>query len=142
MKNKILIVVYVLFLSLVGTNISYASGGDDGGNDDSGFGNDSIGIERQERVVDQAYELGKAIYTGRKHGEPKLSYCVNVNGERLPVKRKALKQFKKSSFSNLAKNLYNCDNPESQVVSELSRDSFLHVLYYLDKRYRLALQRS
>ena len=116
----------------------FASGGGGGGGygGGGGFGGGQV----QQRQVDQTYEVGKAIYNGRQSGFPKLSYCVVAEGEKVPVKSKSIKTYKKTSYNELSKNLYNCDNPDSLVSSELSRDGLLHVLYYLNKRYRLSLR--
>jgi len=72
---------------------------------------------RQLKPVDQTYETGKAIFKGRKKGEPSLEY-------------------------EFSKNLYQCDKPEQLVAQGLTRDSLLYVLYYLNKRHRLGLKGS
>ena len=114
-----------------------ASGGGGGG---YGGGGGGYTGQTQQRQVDQTYEVGKAIYNGRQSGFPKLSYCVVSEGEKVPVKSKTIKPYKRLTYNELAANLYNCDNPDSLVSSELSRDGLLHVLYYLNKRYRLSLR--
>ncbi|MBX2849869.1 MAG: hypothetical protein KTR16_16210 [Acidiferrobacterales bacterium] len=93
-------------------------------------------------IVDQAYELGKSVYKGRQDGIPKLSYCITAEGEQKRLKRRLIKSYKSTTFSNLASNLYNCDIPGKRIKSDLPRDEFLHVLYYLDKRYKLNLRRE
>ena len=118
-----------------------ASGGES--EDDSGGFEEPSDFERIERVVDPTYESGKSIYTGRKRGITKLSYCLkDQDAGVVKLKRKTIKQFKKSSYSELAKNLYQCDTPDSTIKSQLESKDFLHVLYYLNKRYKLNLQRS
>jgi len=93
-------------------------------------------------TVDQAYELGKSVYNGRQDGIPKLSYCVTVDDEKKRLKRRTIKSYKNTTFSNLAANLHNCDIAGNTIKAELPRDEFLHVLYYLDKRYKLNLKRE
>ena len=128
-------------------------GNNESGLDDTDFGlsefaNRSEGrIERELRnrrklTVDNAYELGKSVYYGQKDGVPKLSYCVSIENDKMQLKRKTIKTYKDSSFSKLASSLYNCDAPEKQIIADLQRDEFLHVLYYLDKRYKLNLKRE
>ena len=130
-----------MFSALIMSPQLLASGGESEDNDSEGFG-DSGSFERTERVVDPTYESGKAVYTGRKHATPKLSYCLKGEEGVVKVKRKTIKQFKKSSYSELAKSLYQCDTPDSTIKSQLESKDFLHVLYYLNKRYKLNLQRS
>jgi len=94
-------------------------------------------------VVDQNYEQGKAIFNGRLAGTSKISYCIkdqNADGELVPVKRKSLKSYKRSSYQTISENLYNCDSPDTRIIDELKRDDYLYVLYYLNKRYNLALK--
>lgn len=114
----------------------FASGGGGGGS----YGGGSYGGGQvQQRQVDQTYEVGKAIYKGRQSGVARISYCVASGELKLPVKSKSLKTYKKTTYNNLAENLYNCDKPDSLVASELSKDNLLYVLYYLNKRYNLKL---
>lgn len=95
---------------------------------------------RRAAAVDQNYELGKSIYKGRKAGEPTLEYCVLVEGEKIPLKRKSIKAYKNTSYNDLAANMYYCDEPEKQISDGLTRDSLLYVLYYLNKRHKLNLK--
>jgi len=129
----------VVFFSALMTLFSISANASGGGGFGGGGGGFSGGSTSQ-RAVDQTYEVGKAIYNGRQRGTPRLSYCVASDDGKVPVKRKSLKPFKNTTFTNLAQNLYNCDNPESLVSEELSRDSLIHVLYYLDKRHKLSLR--
>ena len=99
-------------------------------------------LNRPTRVVDEAYELGKSVYYGRKNGIPDLSYCVMVEDQKKKLKRKTIKPYKNTTFSNLASNLYNCNSPENYIKTDLSKNDFLHVLYYLDIRYKLNLKRE
>lgn len=125
---------------LIQPSVSFASGG--GGYSGGGGGGGFSNAPRAQRQVDQTYELGKAIYTGRAKGEPSLDYCVQVEGEKLPVKRKSIKSYKKSTYNDLANNLYDCNSPDELVSDSLTRDSFLYVVYYLNKRHKLDLRGS
>lgn len=141
MNFKPLLIISAVLGALIISSAVFASGGDDNEDNDSsdGFfgGSDDI-----ERVVDPVYESGKAVYTGRKKTVRKLSYCILDGQEPVKLKRKTIKQFKKSSYSQLAKSLYQCDVPDSTIKSQLESKDFIHVLYYLDKRYKLNLERS
>ena len=90
--------------------------------------------------VDQNYEIGKAIFTGRQRGVEKLQYCVNIDGKLLPVKRSALKTFKSSSYNNLSNHLVDCAQPDAPVINKLGNDNAFYVVYYLNKRFRLGLR--
>ena len=135
------LVLFTFFVFIFSQSQAVASGGDDYSSDDeSSVDNlDAFGSER-ERVVDPTYESGKAVYTGRS--APKLSYCVKVGDEIIKVKRKSIKEFKQKSYSDLAKNLYRCDDPNQAIRGSLEKQQFLHVLYYLNKRYKLNLSRA
>ena len=137
-KKSIFVLIF-MFINVVGS-AAFASGSDD--NEDTGgdtFGGGGFG---EQRVVDPTYESGKAIYKGRKKTAPKLSYCLRIGNQTLPVKRKSLKYFKAMSFTELSKHLFSCDEPEKSIISQLERKDFIHVLYYLDKRYKLILERA
>ena len=135
MRN--IIINGALALSVAVTGVAFASGGYGGGG-----GGGSFNAPPQQRQVDTVYEEGKAIYRGRREGEPSINYCVANEGEILPVKGKTIKAYKKTSYEELARNLYNCDSPDTLVAEELTRDSMLYVLYYLNKRHRLGLKGS
>jgi len=128
---------FILSASFALTSASVLASGGGGG----GYGGGYSG-QTQQRQIDQTYEVGKAIYNGRQSGFPKISYCVPFEGQKVPVKSKSIKQYKRTSYNELGQNLYNCDSPDTLVSSELSRDGMLHVLYYLNKRYRLSLRGS
>jgi len=97
---------------------------------------------RRSYIVDQSFELGKSIYYGRKDGVPRLPYCIAYEDNKKRLKTKTIKPYKNKSFSKLADNLYNCNTPEEKIKTNLQRDDFLHVLYYLDTRYKLNLKRE
>ena len=99
-------------------------------------------LRRKTYIIDESFELGKSIYYGRKDGAPKLPYCITVEDNKKRLKSKTIKPYKNTSFSKLASNLYNCDNPEKKIKADLQRDDFLYVLYYLDTRYKLNLKRE
>jgi len=130
-------IILAATVGLASASVFASGGGGYGGGGGGGFGSSP-----PKRQIDQTYEVGKAIYNGRQSGFPKLSYCVLSDGEKVPVKSKSIKQYKKSSYSDLSASLYNCDTPDNLVANELSRDGLLHVLYYLNKRYRLSLKSS
>lgn len=138
-QNLLLMIISLAAMALSST-AAFASGGGGGGYGGGGFGGTSA---PQQRVVDQNYEQGKAIFTGRAVGSSKISYCLkdpSEEGKLVPVKSKTIKAYKRTTYQELADNLYNCDEPDSLVSSELKRDDYLYVMYYLNKRYRLALK--
>ena len=96
----------------------------------------------RNKEVDAAYELGKSIYRGRKEGAPKLNYCIAEEQDKVKLKRKSIKKFKKSTYAELAQNLYDCDKPNELVSKSLSSHQLSHVLYYLDKRFKLKLSQD
>jgi hypothetical protein len=123
--------VSLVFIVLMAqASLSYASGGYSGGNGDRSI----------SRAVDQNYEQGKSIYRGRKAGEPTFEYCILVDGAKVPLKRKSIKAYRNTTYEELAANMYQCDQPEKQIASGLTRDSLLYVLYYLNKRHKLNLK--
>lgn len=136
MKHSLFLKACAL-LVLISTD-ALASGGYTGG----GGGGFSSGSSSQQRQVDQTYEVGKSIYLGRQAGAPELSYCVMVEGDKVPVKRRTLKSFKHTNYNDLAANLYDCDEPDKKIVEKLGRDDFLYVVYYLNKRHKLQLKSS
>ena len=93
----------------------------------------------QERKVDERYEYGKAVYLGREPGTTKIPYCVLVDGEPKKLKRRTLKPYRKGSVVDFANALYHCDDPSKLALLSLAKDQVPHVLYYLNKRYRLKL---
>ena len=104
-----------------------------------GGGTSSYNRDRPVRQVDQNYEAGKAIFTGRKSSAGKLDYCVAVDGELKKIKRSSLKDYKRTSYDEVANNLFDCNEPETKIAEKITRDELLYVLYYLNKRFRLYL---
>ena len=127
LKN-IIFMVTVSF-SLIATNL-WASGS-------TGFGNSRP--PAPIRKVDENYEYGKALFQGRVTGIEKRAYCVQVDDEKLPLKRRTLKAYKAGSYLDFANALYYCDQPDLKIGNNLSKDHFGLVLYYLNKRFRLRL---
>lgn len=134
MQHKLILSITSLIL-LASSYTASASGYSSGG-----YNNPQRDANR--RAVDQTYELGKAIYTGRQQGEPSLEYCIAVDGEKVPVKRKSVKAYKGETYDEFARNLFHCDEPDKLISEGLTRDSFLYVVYYLNKRHKLDLRGS
>ncbi len=135
-KNTVKLAAVASVALLMSASV-FASGGYGGG---GGFSSGSRAPA--PRAVDTVYETGKAIFNGRQRGEPSLSYCVVADGEKVPVKRRSLRDYKKTDYNTLAQNLYSCDEPKTLIAEQLTRDSMLYVLYYLNKRHRLGLRGS
>ena len=106
----------------------------------------SAGLDRTQqlpgRLADPYYERGKSVYLGRKKGIEKYAYCVSVDGEPVKIKRKSMKPFKGTTYTELANKLFNCDEPEQLISQQLPSEELVYVLYYLDVRYKLSLTRS
>lgn len=140
MSIKTVAVSFAALVTFSAVSSAFASGGGGFGGGGSYGGSNPASTARP---VDQTYETGKAIFKGRKRGEPKLSYCVLADdGNKIPVKRKSLKPFKGTSYNELANNLFDCEQPDKRINEVLSRDSFLYVVYYLNKRHKLDLRAS
>ncbi len=137
MKKTFNVAIVAFAAVLFGTH-ALASGGYGGGGGVSG----GRTYSPAPKAVDTVYETGKSIFRGRQSGEPTLSYCVINDGEKVPVKRKSLKAYKRTDYNTLAQNLYNCDEPDTLISKQLTRDSMLYVLYYLNKRHKLGLNGS
>ena len=142
MRIKSLRLLVIGCFSAVFTVTAWASGGESEDNDSFEEFDTSAYQQQQRKVVDQSYETGKAIYTGRKTNTPKLSYCLRDGEQTVALKRKSIKQHKQGSYSSLAASLVDCDNPSLSVKQQLGSKDFLYVLYYLDKRCKLKLERS
>jgi len=136
--QRVLLLTMASLAMLLQSSLSFASGGYSGGG--GGFNRGSA--PAPQRQVDQTYEVGKAIFTGRAKGEPSLEYCIAVEGEKVPVKRKSIKTYKQSTYNEFASGLYRCDEPDTLIADSLTRDSLLYVVYYLNKRHKLKLRSS
>ena len=112
--------------------VAYASGG-------GGYGGGYSSSPRPAKPKDAAYELGKAIYTGRAKGVEKISYCIGDGADKVKLKRKSVRQFKSGTYTELANNLYDCNKPGKLALNTLKGDESKYVLYYLNKRFKLNL---
>lgn len=126
--------VFALSVMLIFSGSVAASGSSGGG----GYGSDYS--TPQPKVVDQRYELGKAIYLGRAPNTKKYKYCVEVDGKPKKIKSSRLKPFKNGTRQALADALINCKQPDQRVLSQLDKGQQSYVLYYLNKRYKLRLR--
>lgn len=129
MKAKLMFLSVLFLPSLV-----FASGG-------GGFSTSTDSFSTPApQPVDQAYEYGKALYNGRTDEIAKMSYCVKGEEDSTKVKTSSLRPFKGTSYDELAKNLYNCDNPEQDLLAVADSTQATYIVYYLDQRYNLDLQ--
>ena len=150
-KNFLICLTLLIFLS---TSVSHAITPDNDSEETGDLGHDETDIgfsefsgraegRNRNYVVDEAYELGKSVYLGREQGVPSFSYCITTaEGEKKKLRRKTIKSYKNTTFSKLAINLYNCKALDNHIKTGLPKSEFLHVLYYLDKRYKLNLKRE
>ena len=91
------------------------------------------------RQVDHTYEYGKSVFNGRAKSTKKYAYCVKVEGEKIPLKKRSIKSFKKGTVVAFANALYDCDRPNQKIGLEMAREDFQSLIYYLNKRYRMKL---
>ena len=124
----------VILLALFVAPLTLASGGSGGGS----YGGSSA---PQPRQVDEAYEYGKSLFSGRSNEVEKVKYCVAGTGEEesVPVKRSSLRPFKGKTFDELGASLYDCNNPEKVLLDYVNSSQAAHIIYYLNKRYKLKL---
>lgn len=124
--------INLLLLSiLLLPSLAFASG--------SASSSNSGGFFPSSSSVDQAYEYGKALYTGRSSEVERFKYCIVSEEEPIEVKRSSLRQFKGTSLNELAASLIDCDNPEKSMFDYVDSTQASYVLYYLNKRYKLGL---
>ncbi|MEM8983728.1 MAG: hypothetical protein AAGC71_11925 [Pseudomonadota bacterium] len=130
-KHSVVLTATAAVLFLVTGSAAFASGGVGGG-----FGRSSA--PAPQRVVDESYEFGKAVFKGRA-GAPKQRYCVNGDEKPVKVKRSSLKPFRGTSVRALADALVLCDMGDTSALAALSDDQSIHLIYYLNKRFKLQL---
>ena len=94
------------------------------------------------RVVDEVYEIGKAIYLGRAPGAKKVNYCVNVDGEPKKLRGRTARDYKGANKLDFANALVNCQQPDELALASVEKTEIVYVIHYLDKRYRLNLSDS
>jgi len=87
--------------------------------------------------VDQAYEHGKAVYQGRVG--TRYKYCIDNGTEKVKLKGSTAKAYKGKSANDFAVALYDCNNLDVQIASQLSNNDLSALVYYFDKRYRLKM---
>ena len=90
-------------------------------------------------VEDITYEHGKNLFKGRDRRYGKIKYCVADGTDRKKVKKRSLKPYAGGSSKVLAENLYNCDNPNQKIQSVMNTTDMTALVYYLNKRHKLAL---
>lgn len=130
-KYSLILTTTTAVLFLFSGSAAFASGGIGGG-----YGRSST--PAPQRVVDESYEFGKAVFKGRA-GAPKQKYCVNGDEKPAKVKRRSLKPFRGTSVRALADALVLCDMSDTSALAALSDDQSIHLIYYLNKRFKLQL---
>jgi len=89
--------------------------------------------------VDEKFEQGKAIFTGRDGSAKKIRYCVFARGKLLKVKRSTVKKLKKLAVQEFEQSILDCDNPTMSAFKGLDDEQRKLVTYYLNKRFWLRL---
>lgn len=93
---------------------------------------------------DKQYEKGKAIYDGRS-GHQKYHYCLLSDDSTAPLiklNRKTIRAYRGVEVKTFIKALYDCADPEVNVLTRLTGENAGLVVYYLHKRYRLKLNQD
>ncbi|MFK8019786.1 MAG: hypothetical protein AB8B86_08470 [Pseudomonadales bacterium] len=128
----------VVLIACLSSTTVLGSGGGGGIGSRGGLG----GSDQSSRPIDQVYEYGKSIITGRHTDYRKLKVCIvhSDSQEKVKLKRKTAKAYKESSADLFANSLYICDKPEVLLRTELAHNDLLSALYYLNKRYALKLR--
>jgi len=90
---------------------------------------------------DHEYQHGKSIFNGRNLRYGRIKYCVtSVNGNGIvKLKKKTLKPFANGSKQDLAKNLYDCEQPIKGLEQVMQEADMFALVYYLNKRHNLDL---
>lgn len=96
---------------------------------------------RSGETFDAVYEEGKALLKGRVSGIDKVTYCVATADGAIKLKSRSIKLHRGSTSAALAASLVNCDAPDQGIADHLDPPSVRAVLHYLNKRYRLKLDR-
>ena len=90
------------------------------------------------KVVDESFEAGKALLSGRVDGVDPSDFCLSVDGQASPV-ASAIDSFKGGSSDDLLNSMVSCSNPETQISSIVDADSLDSVVHYLNKAKGLGL---
>lgn len=139
LRIKSLIIFLPILLSCVISTTALASGS---------YGSKSHGSKNhssksygstQKAEVDQVYEKGKAIYTGRSNGAL-VSYCIMKDGEPVKVDNVSIQQLAGTTYENVGLSLHDCANIAVKMVDVLDDKQLNSVVHYLNKRYKLALE--
>lgn len=91
------------------------------------------------KAVDQLFERGKAVYQGRAQGVSKINYCIDNGTSKVKLKSKTAKSFRNTKANDFALALYDCNDTNTAVHTQLSRENLSLLIYYFNKRYRLNL---
>lgn len=129
----------LLAISATGlSELALASGGSYGG----GYERETQERDYSRNVVDERFELGKAIVTGRHADYRKVKFCFlnDAKTKGVKIKRKSIKGYKRQPVNNLVQSLYRCDDISKSIQTELAKDDLINAVYYLNKRYKLQLQ--
>lgn len=92
-----------------------------------------------DKMVDQSYEAGKALLSGRVDGIDAADFCLSVDGVATPV-ASAISSFEGGSTDDLISSMVSCVNPETAISSKVDADSLQSVVHYLNKANDLGLK--
>jgi len=97
-------------------------------------------------TLDDAYALGRSIYSGRYRKRRGVEVCLNMSrGSDEPPSaaepsRDVLKLFVGVPILVLTTRLVDCNEPKSQLALVLSRNEFRALVYFMNKRFHLRLE--
>lgn len=92
---------------------------------------------------DENFIAGKQIFLGQR-GDKRFRFCLakEPDAERVPLTRKALRDYRRIPVTEFAKSLYDCDEPQAHVLQKMSPQDAGLVIYYLHKQYKLRLKQA
>lgn len=122
------------------TEASLASGTGTGGGIGhiSGF---NRSLPHQEPGIDQTYEYGKAMISGRLRKFRNVTFCV-ANEDRSNSQRisyQSVKHFKNTESAQLYRAIVICRSPEQKILELAEPVEIQALVHYLDDRYNLEL---
>lgn len=108
----------------------------------SGFGGGFDQNNGGQTRIDHLYETGKSVYYAQNASGGPVSYCIDNGGQTELVSLRALKPFRGTNADQLSARLVRCDVVTGSAAEHLDPGELDAVVYYLNKRYKLALYDS
>jgi hypothetical protein len=113
------------------------------GGSPTGLGGASNRITRSMAIVDKKFQQGKYIYKGKDKKLGRLTWCLKVEGQLVKLNifnlHKTYRLFRGVATNYFVDSLYLCDRPENKAYDLIGKKNMKHVVYYLDRRFKLYL---